>query len=278
MDVGSRNTLNRESTNGVLDVDLVRWFAQATGSYTIAEQTAYNDFIIALKQNGWWDVLDFMKVPAKTRNDSLLDFRFPTGKAWSLAQEINAPVTWAEWVGFTCDATVSKGINLLYVPSTDKIVVTGTKGTMGFYRRTDNTLTSGYDMGSNTGGTGELWRMRVRDALNKGNCYPMGQATINPAGVTDGRGLWVMVRNGASGASNNGKLYKNGVYVAQATVVNANVWPTQPMGLGCVNSSGSFMTFTNHQYNLAFVGAFDDADMANFWSTVQTFLTAIGGI
>lgn len=145
-------------------------------------------------------------------------------------------------------------------------------GSLGFYSRTATTGPAGvpnYDMGCASAGDARATIVICR--YHSGLTYlDFGTADYPNVAQTDGRGLFVTNRNGASNTTG----YKNGAKILNAA--DDVLHPNFSFYIGANNTNGSPAYYSTKECAFAFTGAgMTDAEQASLYSAIQAFQTTL---
>lgn len=170
--------------------------------------------------------------------------------------------------GFTGNGT-SSYLNTTFIP-VGGINYTSNNASMGIYSRTNIDNSNYYDMGARNASANETVQIHTR-----GSGFTLG-------GINGGQNLFVatpgslglyVVNRSANSAH---QLYKNGASIV-TSAVNSTTRPGASIFIGAYNQNGTPGLYTTRQYAFGFAGrSMNATEQANFYTAVQTFMTAIG--
>lgn len=244
------------------DTDFTNWLSGLTGAQpSSARQTLMNTFITGLKSDGIWNKLDALWLIANETEEQ--------GKKNLKANKFNlVPINSPTF-------TVDRGYS---TNGTTQYIRTGTapkyqnnytqnNASFGLYVNT-NVDQNAVDMG-NTYLSYNLLYTRLSNAtytaINDGGSTP---STANATSI----GFYAVDRQ----ASANYKVYKNGVALVTQSIVSTGVTDFE-FFIGARNNIGTADRFASKRYALAFIGGgLSATEHANFYTRVNTLLTAIG--
>lgn len=238
--------------------------AAFTGSYNTARQSAINDLIVSLKNNGIWSKLDVLCIAGLNSGDSLVNWKNPGTFNGTAA---NSP-TFTVDRGFTFNGSTSY-VNTNFTPSTAGGNYALNSAHLSVYSRTNNVVAA-TDIGANptTGNAQSIIASRFTD----GNCY----YAINSSGQffanTNSNRLLIANRTNSTSV----QFYRDGVSLhsstgdSSITVTNRSIW------VGGRNN-GSIQQPSTRQIASWSIGAgLTATEAANFNTALNTYLTYIG--
>ncbi len=227
-------------------------------------KTLVNNTIVALKNEGVWDELDFLYMwTAHSQTASLVDWKNPTTRTATVGGNLTFTID-DYWAGGTTGY-----INLGYNPTTNGGKFTQNSNSYGCYI-VDRVTENKRDMAAMTAGIAGIDLMAVS---NTGSFFTYNNsATQNLGDSRGGRGLHASKRTGATTHFNTYGGYNNGTSFtgASSAVENQNWYEF------CRSLNGTLGLFTTrkHRYSFAGSGAFS---LYNFNTTIeQYFLNPLG--
>lgn len=153
----------------------------------------------------------------------------------------------------------------IQLPTTDAMICN--------YSRT-NLVDGGGDMGaiSTTGGLNK-WYLIRNERDSDGGASNINEKSAGFTGSTDTIGFYV----GSKTATNILKVYKNGTLLSTNSATVAQPYPNLNAFIGCYNAGGGPFAYTARETAfVAFGNGLTDAEVANLYTRVQTFQTALG--
>lgn len=245
-----RHLLVDEATNSIL--------MAFTTAPTRARALLIDDLVLGLKADGIWTLLDELWIlAAADEQASCVNWKHPGVRNLSL---VDAPTFTMDrgWQGDGVDDALTAGLIL----STMAVNFTLNAASFGLWSRTD-----GQSSVEAMGGINQLVRLRnTSDQL----VVRVNSGTSDTVANTNATGFFELVRTDASTV----KVYRNGSQIgSDISRAAASVTSTQQRLLSA-NLGGSFST---REVAAAFYGGALDATQAgNFYTRLQTYMTAVG--
>lgn len=225
-------------------------------------KAAINTAIVDLKTINAWDDYDrlwpFGAMP--TSADSLIDWKNPSGLPLVI---VNSPVftAYSDWQG---DASSAR-LRTQYTPSTDAVKFTANDASISLWSLTDATVST-IELGNVTSSPRAEMSVKWAD----GNSYAaVNSPTEVFIAVADSLGFYIGQRR----ASNDLRLFKNGVQIATSAIASAGL-PTQEQWV-CASNSGYY---SNKKLALVAWGASQAGREAAIYNIFLTLFQATGAV
>lgn len=247
-----------ETTNWVAAV------VTAGGTVSPARQAIVNQFIVAEKAAGSWQLTDDYLVQAAENaiqgSVSLKQLRTAT--------HVNSP-TFTVDRGRTYDGTTNY-TNLGFIPSTNGVNMISGNIRVAVYERT-NVATNTISMGIFVAGTNQIF-IKARAAASLNSAI---EGSIGTFATADSLAL---VATSRAGASTTLKGWKRGVPLPNATVTAVATVPAIAFFIAAFNNAGTPATFRATQNAVVIVGGplTNDAMELAQYNNIQAWMTAIG--
>ncbi len=241
-------------------------FARFTGTLSSTNKNNMNTLINSAKTHGWWGKLDAFYVFAIGTNaaDALLNWKSSSFTATNMNS-----MSWVADRGFTSNGS-SSYLDLGFDPSLQTVNFQRNSASYAVYVRTNSEGIMA-DLGAfNNSGTGNEF---FSDFPGVG-LY----ATLNGGGSdwaianTNSSGLWVASRT----SSTSETLYRNGTLYGNASVASKAL-PNLSFYVGASHRNTGTSYYSTRQIAAVALGAgLTTAEMVNFSSDLNTYMTAIG--
>lgn len=276
--IGYRYVVAPASGGASEDPDVDDWLTRVTGAggtVSGATQTAVEDFVASAKASAYWTTFRRLNLFCGDAIASLIPLVNTSGAAADTAS--GAGVTYAESTGRVFDG--ASYIDTGYTP-------TETTGGLSAYLRTaqtDDTIVN-VPIGCRAADSTNVFRIGLNSAANgsgaansnKGIWGSTHVSTNSTGGaLPPSAGMWHVSRESTTAL----RLYYNGVISGsvQTTSVTAAT-PSQPVYVGAYNAggaAGSFLIATSALGAYAIDSGMTTAQMAAYYSHMQTFQTAL---
>lgn len=240
------------------------------GSVSFNQKVLVNNFIVAEKAEGIWDLTDdYWPLWCESSTQALTSL-----KQLRLATAVSAP-TFTPYQGYNGNAS-SSYINTGFVLSTHSSVLTGTNNRLSIYVLTNENTGSVRQAGV-VAATNGAFSACVRNGASSAVNNISGQITYTlPTSGPRGQGYFSYSRNGATIGDCAG--YRNGVALTRGgSPTFTSTLPAQPLYILARNSSGTADLFSGAVIGFCAVGAQLSAgqELAHF-NNVQAWASAIG--
>lgn len=256
---GGRRSFQRALFTSPYSVEAANYFAAMAVQPPNAWKVVVDLFIRGCKSDGLWDKFDgghFLAAP--TQQAALVDFKAPS----RIATLVLTP-TFTANRGFTGTGTAGEYIDTGFTPSVSGVAYQQDSASLGVYA--NNNITSAV-VGAGVS-TGSSAYMVLRSNSNQQQ-YRMNDATtVTVAGATDGSGLTVITRTGATATQG----YQRGAAFGAAA---SNASTLRPTGTIKYLSAGG--TSVLHELSFGFFGGgLTGSEVAALTARVNTALAAI---
>jgi hypothetical protein len=240
--------------------------AQPSDAWRNAASDLFVDIRAALGITTLSDAFDFMYILAhEVAADALINIVNP---GTHNATNVNAMAFEANR-GVTGDGA-SSHLDTNFNPSTQGVNYQQNSACIGIYSRTNVDTNNMTDMGGQDNSTRTI-RMAIRnsDTFISG---VNGNESGLVAGNLDSRSLFTANRS----ASNAVQGYKAGVLIDTGSGASAAL-PNVTLFIGAYHASALTIAYSTRQYAFALAGrSMDATEQADFYTAIQTFMTAIG--
>ena len=239
----------------------------AGGTLDDTFKTAWNGLVVGAKSDGWWTKLKFLH-PNAGGNIGGAQVNAITPSTFDLGF-VNSP-TIDSTIGVTFDGTTQYATTSL-IPNTN--LASDSDWQAGVFMMTAATIANRVVLGSNNATTKRLYIQPLTSGFTPTAMGYNGSIVAN--GVTTTANNQFIA--GSRTTTTRLDLFINGVSDVNNTTSDTSLRTTVEIYYGARNSGGSASLFANGKYCLDFVGETMNAtDMANMYSRISTFLTAIG--
>lgn len=244
-------------------------FISAAGITNCTQKVAIDNLVISLKSNGLWTkmkaIYPFVGGTAFSHKWNLKDPR-DLDAAFRLAY-IGTQIHNAN--GYTTNGIPNDCANSFLNPITDLASLDSAH--MSIYSRTDITSTSNADFGC-ASNTNIRFMMEMRHS--DGRIYnDMYGATVNRMSAATANSLGLFVGNRTSSTVAN--TWRNSTKLTTDSTTRTTSPPSIPMYVGGVNGFGA--ASNARTYCFATIGdGLTDADVANLYTIIQAYETALG--
>ena len=248
------------------DVDALAFFARVTaagGTLTTTEKNATNQLVLDMKSAGIWSPMKAIypmvgaSAAACAQNLKGSSFTGSFSSGWTFAS-----------TGVTPNGT-SAFMNTFLVPNSQ---LTDNNLHISFYSRTQNTSTSGINMGARLNGLYEMFLV-LYSAAGTNKVFNNGTALTHAATSTNTNTLGLQI--GSQTSTTSRKLYFAGTLLNTNTTSYYAITAGVAIYIGAY-STGSAANFSPHQCALASIGdGLDDTQASNFYTAVQAFQTTL---
>jgi len=235
------------STQALLDQATTDGYTAASG----ISLTALDTFIGNLKTDGIWDLLDCLWLPATNGDSDFACYNLKDPTTFKLTK-VNSP-TFTSLEGFTGDG-VSSYLSTGFDLGTSGVNYQPENGSIGSYHRTLMTVGDGYLWLNNTA------YLRRISSTNRYVLKMQGNGARNYTGNQQ-VGFHVGYKNSIT----NIGVYLNGGILYTSTD-------------STISQSGDLLLIRNadSQVSFAFIGADTTTKASDFYTAIQTYMTAIG--
>ena len=246
---------NDPAVQALLDQAVIDGFTAASGDAL----DALNDFVIELKAQGIWTLLDVLWLPATNGDSDFACYNLKDPTQFNLTK-VNSPA-FTSLEGFTGDG-VSAYLDTNFSPSNNSIVASQNSQSFGIYTRSQTT--SGNQGGGN---------IRINRSSSSFVAYRIGDTTNTSDSMTDAiEGLVVTNRPDSS----TKEVYKNGVLEDSVSVNSVSHESLELAILALRNGVSSLTQYQDSQVSFTFYGADVSSKSSEFYTAIQTYMTAIG--
>lgn len=243
------------------DSDAQAYFDELTGVIPDAFKSAINTFILTLKADGNFSLLDRLWLHATpNQQNARVSIVNPTS---AQITEVNSP-TWTANQGYNGDGATSY-LNTNFNASTQGVNYTLNSCLVAIYCRSAAAI-EGSDIGAIDGANVTL--MQIRRAANIYNSSLNDTAFISTASLS---ALGFFSSNRLAGRS---KQYKNGVLLNDQINAVSAIPNIQNYALG-FNLNGVATLATTRQYSITAFGS-GSIDQSAFYTSIQTLATTLG--
>lgn len=249
-----------------LDGSTAALLAAMTTKPTGAQTADIDTLIRGLKADGLWTLIDGLWVlVAHDAQAARINWKTPA----SVASAVGSP-TFTTNAGYAFDG-VTNYLNLLFVPSTDKVAATATSLSIGVYERTNVGVSGARAMGTSGSATISLVPRTASNSVQLN--LLSGLSGAGAATTTDSRGLTVAQTDGTNSA-----VYRAGSFFGSGALASPSAtFPSVALFAGGYNAAGSLTSPRASTLGLVLTGAGLDATQhANLNTRVQTYMTARG--
>lgn len=261
-------------TGGGLDADVVAYVAAvvaAGGSVSAARQLLLDTYVLGLKADGVWALLDVVQLfAAENATSALVDLKRRT----TATLGGTAPV-FTQDRQYAFDGTDDL-VNLGYNPTSHAVAMTGSSMMISTYERTNVGVNAGYSAGGVDNSTTQGLRINPRTATSimAGNANSANGVTTGGT-ITTSIGLSAIQRTAAPVFD----FWKNGVQVeAFVPGTSGTVLPNETFLAGChMGNGGTPTNFSARSISAVFAGAaLTAAQHLALFTRTEAYLDAIG--
>lgn len=248
--------------SGGYDQDARAYFAAMQVQPSSVIKDTINRFIIGLKTDGLWSKIDGGHVlAAPTQQAALVDFKAPS----RIATLVLTP-TFTANRGFTGTGTAGEYIDTGFTPSVLGVAYQQDSASLGVYAN-NNITSAGVAAGVSTGSSAY---MVLRSNSNQQQYRMNDGTTVTVAGATDGSGLTVITRTGATATQG----YQRGAAFGAAA---SNASTLRPTGTIKYLSAGG--TSVLHELSFGFFGGgLTGSEVAALTVRVNALIAALTAI
>ena len=252
------------------DVDAQALFDRFASDPSGTVKNKINTLIVSLKDEGVWDLLDSLYVPAKTgeQQGGLCDWKRSTKSA-----TLNGTCTWDNTNGFVGDAAVGSFVNLDFIPSTMGVNYKLHAASAGAYFTADSSGACNY-FGGSSGATTVTRFQRTTGSLHYSTVNSsVGGSAFYSSALTVANKLISCQRSG-SGTNTSCYLYVDGIETGTTDTADAGALSTVTMYACSLNSSGISASESSGSMAAWYAGAaLSSGQMIAFNAALEVYLS-----
>jgi hypothetical protein len=262
--IGLDITHKRITGGTSFDPDAQAFFNRVTaagGSLTATEQNAVNTLVLDLKGFSLWTKMVAIypmvgsSAAACSQNLKSASFTSTFSSGWTFASTGVTGNAISSYIDTTLSSSGNLSLNDTHI---------------SYYSRTNNSGGTKVEMGTATAST-NLYIVPLysfNDTYRAVNSAQIGPNIL----VSNTAALFTATRNTAT----EQQLYRNNTLLVNDLFVNSVALNALPIYIGCYNSSGSPLFYTNRECAFASIGnGFNSTQLSNFYTAIQAFQTSL---